>query len=65
VNADVGMVVLQNVEENSVTVRILRIFKNQGDIYSDAENFTLISKYTWYMVSIWYIPDLHVVTTDN
>lgn len=64
-NADVGMVVLQNIEENSVTVRMQRIFKNQGDIYSDAENFTLISKYTWYMVSIWYIPDLNVVTIDN
>lgn len=59
------MVVLQNIEENSVTVRIKRIFKNQGDIYSDAENFILISKYTWYKVSIWYTPDLHVVTIDN
>jgi hypothetical protein len=65
VNANVGILVLQNVEENLVTVRLQRSFKNQGDIYSNTENFTLISKYMWYMVSIWYTPDLHVVTIDN
>jgi hypothetical protein len=65
VNANVGMAMLQNIEEYSATVPIQRVFKNQGHIYFDAENFFLISKYTWYMVSIWYTPDLHVVTIDN
>ena len=46
-------------------MRIQRSFKNQCDIYSDAENFILISKYTCYMVSIWCTSDLHVVTSDN
>lgn len=46
-------------------LHIHRIFRKYSNKLSDAENFILVSMYTWHVCSRWYMSDLRRVTIDT